>query len=249
MREDIAYEVAGQTFRGLLARPSTGARAGVLVLHGGTGLTEHERQVMHELAGVGYVALAPDLFGEAFSDRAHGMRVIGALLADPDPLRQRTAAALACLRAQGIERAFAVGHCFGGMAALELARSGAAIEAVVSFHGALTTRAPARTGALRARVLVCTGADDPYCPPDHRAAFEAEMTAAGVDWQHHIHAGARHGFTVQGIDPARHPGCAYHERAAHRAWAAMLGLFGELGAPPHSPPRACASPADSESAR
>src|SRR4051812_9566826 len=144
MLEEIAYEVAGRSFRGLWAGSSTGARVGVLVLHGGSGLTEHERQVVRRLAGRGYAALAPDLFGEVFADRAHGMRVIGQLVAEPELLRQRTAAALECLGTQGIEHAFAIGHCFGGMAALELARSGAAVEAVVSFHGSLTTRAPAR---------------------------------------------------------------------------------------------------------
>lgn len=228
MLEDIEYEVADRTFRGLLAASSGEARAGVLVFHGGSGPTEHERWVAQRLAATGYTALAPDLFGEVFADRAHGMRVIGPLVADPGPLRERTAAALACLRGRGVRHAFAIGHCFGGLAALELARSGAAIEAAVSFHGALTTRAPARASEVRARVLVCTGADDPFCPPEHRAAFEAEMTAAGVDWQHHVHAGARHGFTVRDIDPAKHPGCAYHERAASRAWAAMLGLFDEV---------------------
>lgn len=228
MFEDIEYEVAGRTFRGLLAAPDAGeTRAGVLVFHGGSGPTEHERHVARRLATLGYTVIAPDLFGEVFADRAHGMRVIGPLVAEPEPLRQRAMAALGCLRARGIRHAFAVGHCFGGLAALELARSGAAIDAAVSFHGALTTRAPARASEVRARVLVCTGAEDPFCPPDHRTAFEAEMTAAGVDWQHHIYSRARHGFTVRDIDPARHPGCAYHELAANRAWAAMLGLFAE----------------------
>lgn len=228
MFEDIEYEVAGQTFRGLLAVPDTDAtHAGVLVFHGGSGPTEHERSEVRRLAALGYTVLAPDLFGEVFVDRAHGMRVIGQLVAEPAQLRQRTTAALGCLRARGIRRAFAIGHCFGGLAALELARSGATIDAAVSVHGALTTRAPARAGELRARVLVCTGAEDPFCPLDHRIAFEAEMTAAGVDWQHHVYSGARHGFTVVGIDPAKHPGCAYHEPAANRAWAAMLGLFAE----------------------
>src|SRR5262249_21339233 len=156
------------------------------------------------------------------------MRGMGQLVAGPEQLRRRTTAALGWLRARGIRHGFAIGHCFGGLAALELARSGAAIDAAVSFHGGLTTRAPARASEVRARVLVCTGAEDPFCPPDHRAAFEAEMTAAGVDWQHHIYASARHGFTVRGIDPAQHPGCAYQELGARRAWAAMLGLLGEV---------------------
>lgn len=228
MFEPIEYVVADWTVRGLLADPGTDRnRVGVLVFHGGSGPTEHDRRVARRLAVLGHPVFVPDLFGEVFTDRAHGMRVIGALVAEPERLRRRTAAALDGLRARGVERVAAIGHCFGGLAALELARSGAAIEAAVSFHGGLTTRAPARPGELRARVLACTGAADPFCPAEHRAAFEAEMTAAGVDWQHHVHASALHGFTVPDLDPEKHPGCAYQERAANRSWAAMLGLLAE----------------------
>jgi len=230
MSPPIEYKAANWIVRGQLVAPSADAHhAGVLVFHGGAGPTEHEQRVARRLSALGYTVLVPDLFGEVFTDRAHGMRVIGELVAEPDRLRLRTAAALDCLRDQGVERAAAIGHCFGGLAALELARSGAAIEAAVSFHGALTTRSPARAGQVRARVLACTGAADPFCPPDHRAAFEAEMTAAGVDWQHHIHSGALHGFTVPDIDRANQPGCAYQERAARRSWAAMCELLAELG--------------------
>jgi dienelactone hydrolase len=83
-------------------------------------------------------------------------------------------------------------------------------------------------GAIRARVLACTGAADPFCARDQRAAFEDEMTATNADWQHHIYAGAQHGFTVVDIDPAKHPGCAYHPLAARRSWLATLGLFDEV---------------------
>jgi dienelactone hydrolase len=157
------------------------------------------------------------------------MRVIGELVAEPSRLRQRTVAAMSCLAMRsGIETMFAIGHCFGGLAALELARSGADVAAVVSFHGGLTTRTPARSGEVHARLLVCTGAEDPFCPAEHRAAFEREMTDAGVDWQHHIYAGAHHGFTIPGIDPSKQPGSAYHELAAKRSWHAMMGLFDEV---------------------
>ena len=204
---------------------------GVLVFHGGSGLTEHETERVRMLGALGYVAHAPDLFGETFTDRAHGMRVIGQLVAEPARLRERTAAALAELASRpdvDASRIAAIGHCFGGLAALELARSGADVRAAVSFHGRLVAVAPARRGEVRARVLACTGADDPFCPREHRIAFEDEMTAAGVDWQHHIYAGAQHGFSVPGIDPAKQPGCAYHELADRRSWAAMLALLGEV---------------------
>jgi dienelactone hydrolase len=142
------------------------------------------------------------------------MRVIGELVARPEVLRERTAAALARVPA---EPRAVVGHCFGGLAALELARSGAEVYAAVSFHGRLATLAPAERGRIHARVLACTGADDPHCPRDQRAAFEDEMTAAGVDWQHHVYGGARHGFTIAGPD--------HDEAADRRSWRAMLDLL------------------------
>jgi dienelactone hydrolase len=232
MTEDIELLVAGRTHRGILARPSKPRRhAGVLVFHGGGGLTEHERVQVEHFAARGFVALAPDLFGEVFADRAHGMRVIGDLMTRPAELRERVNAGLGWLAADrdaNPARIVAVGHCFGGLAALDLARSGANVLAVVSLHGRLATALPARPCEVRARVLACTGADDPFCPRDQRVAFEDEMTAAGVDWQHHVYAAALHGFSVPTINPATQPGCAYHERADQRSRAAMAALFDEV---------------------
>jgi dienelactone hydrolase len=201
----------------ILVSPA-GARAGILVCHGGAGLTAHERQVVHRLGELGYAALAPDLFG-APPSRA----LILELLAQPEVLRSRMIDALARVP---VEPRAVVGHCFGGLAALELARTGADLVAAVSFHGRLATLAPAAAAVrgqpappnrVRARVLACTGADDPHCPRDQRAAFEDEMTAAGVDWQLHVYGGARHGFTVAGAD--------YDEAADRRSWRAMIELL------------------------
>jgi dienelactone hydrolase len=229
MIEDLDYEVDGRRFSGSLALPTAPATGlGVLVCHGGSGLRDHDRAVAQQLASRGHAAFAPDLFGEAFADRAHGMRVIGELVGDPLRLRHRASAARDRI-GEHAATVVVIGHCFGGLAALELARSGADVAAAVSFHGGLTTTVPAVAGRVRARVLVCTGDRDPFCPAAHRAALEHEMTEAGVDWQHHIYAGARHGFTIPDIDPVAHPGCAYHELAAARSWRAMLGLFDEIG--------------------
>ena len=229
MRDDVTFAAAGRSFTGLLALPDwlpDGApRGGVLVFHGGGGLAAHERERAGRFAALGYAAFAPDLFGEVFADRAAGMRVIGALVADPDRLRERVIAARDHLAARIGAPVAAVGHCFGGLAALELARSGADVRAAVALHGALTTRAPARPGQVRARVLACTGGDDPFCPREQRAAFEDEMTAAGVDWQHHVYGGARHGFSVPGVAA---PGCAYVAAADRRSWAALCALLDEV---------------------
>jgi len=219
MIEEIEYLVAGRAFAGALATPSDPPRGGVIVFHGGRGLEAHDRTQCVRLAELGYVAFAPDLFGEPFRDRAHGLAVIGALVGAPEQLRERATAAWRVLADRGLPTA-AVGHCFGGLAALELARSGADVRAVASFHGGLATRAPARRGEVRARVLICTGADDPHAPRDARGAIEDELSAADVDWQLLVLAGAQHGFTLQGA--------AYHAASDRRSWRAFTGLLDEV---------------------
>lgn len=228
MTEQIEYRVGDRVFGGRWFPPEGHAKArGVLVLHGGGGIATHEERVAARFAALGYGALVPDLFGERFTDRAHGMAVVGALAASPVELRARVKAALARLasRMPGAPLV-ASGHCFGGLAALELARSSADVRAVASLHGALHTREPAARGAITARVLACTGADDAFCTREHRAAFEAEMTNAGVDWQHHIYGGAQHGFTVD--EGSARPGAGYHAPSDARSWRAMVQLFDEV---------------------
>jgi dienelactone hydrolase len=121
-------------------------------------------------------------------------------------------------------RVTAIGFCFGGLAALELARSGAQVRAVVSFHGGLTTSAPAEPGKVKAAVLVCTGAADPFVTREHRNEFEDEMTRANADWQLCTYANAMHGFTERSL---HRPGAQYHEATDRRSWQAMRAFFDE----------------------
>jgi dienelactone hydrolase len=219
-------------FAGFFFEPETPLRrAAVMVLHGGAGLSGHERERARMLSEAGYVAFTPDLFGEPFLSREHGVEVITRLIADTAGLRGRLDDALACLRAHaGVDaaRIAAIGFCFGGLAALELARSGADLRAVVSFHGGLTTRAPAEPSAVQAAILACAGAADPFVPREHRTSFEEEMTKAGADWQLHIYSGAMHGFTERPTEgrPPR-PGCGYDPTTDRRSWTAMLALLSE----------------------
>jgi dienelactone hydrolase len=230
----VEFRSAGRTFAGFFFEPESSevrGRPGVLVLHGGAGLGAHERNRARMLTELGYVAFAPDMFGEAFRSREHGVEVITGLVGDPLALRARLGDALACVRARGgvdPSRLAAIGFCFGGLAALELARSGAELRAVVSFHGGLTARASARPGEVKAAVLVCTGAADPFITREHRSAFEDEMTHAGADWQLQVYVDAMHGFTERSPEdkPAR-PGSQYHEAADRRSWAAMRALLVE----------------------
>jgi dienelactone hydrolase len=121
----------------------------------------------------------------------------------------------------------AIGFCFGGTMALELARAGTDLAAVVGFHSGLGTSAPAATGAIAAKILVCIGVDDPIIPPDQRAAFEAEMNAAGADWRMYLFSGAAHSFTNKAADAMGMPGIKYHALTDARSWRAMVDLFEE----------------------
>jgi dienelactone hydrolase len=114
------------------------------------------------------------------------------------------------------------------MTVLELARSGAQLAAVVSFHGGLATPLPAKAGDIKARILVCHGADDPYVSADDVTAFQKEMRDAKVDWQLSAYGSAVHAFTnpKSGDDPSK--GMAYNEAADHRSWKQMLALFSEV---------------------
>jgi dienelactone hydrolase len=224
----VDFASAGQRFSGSIFEPENAAarrHAGVVVLHGGAGPGPHERERAERLTELGYAAFVPDLFGEVFETRQRGVQVITGLVSDPALLRSRLVAALDCLRTQPSvdeSRIAAIGFCFGGLAALELARSGARLRAAVSFHGGLLTRAPAETNAVSASILVCAGVADPFVTREHRQAFEDEMVRANADWQLHVYANAMHGFTERGT---QRPGSAYQEAADERSWRAMQTLL------------------------
>jgi dienelactone hydrolase len=123
----------------------------------------------------------------------------------------------------------AIGFCFGGTMALELARSGADLAAVTGFHSGLATKKPEDARNIKGHVLVCLGADDPSIGADQRAAFEAEMKAGGVEYQLHLYGGVVHSFTNPEADAMRRPEFArYDGRADTRSWASMLALFDEV---------------------
>jgi len=146
-------------------------------------------------------------------------------------MRQRIGAGLDVLLREPLcdpKRVAAIGYCFGGTCVLELARSGADVAGVVSFHGGLATANPADAKNIRGKVLVLHGGDDPHVPPKEVAAFEDEMRAAGVDWQLVVYGGAVHAFTnpASGSDKSR--GAAYNAAADRRSWEAMKAFFGEI---------------------
>lgn len=227
---DLTYADGETTFTGYFVDGSQGRTVpGLLVLHGGAGLDQHARFQAERYADLGYAVFAADLYGEgAMASRETVLATIGRLREDRKLLSRRTAAALALLRSTAnlAGRIGIVGFCFGGMAALEFARSGAAIDAVVSIHGSLTTQAPAEPGTIKAAVLACHGAADPHVPMEHVIAFGNEMTAAGVNWEIDIYGGAVHGFTHRdAVGSAARPDVSFDERADRLSFERVARFF------------------------
>lgn len=180
------------------------------------------------LAELGYVAFAMDLYCAVEPSFEQAKAIVKALRADPEELRRRAAGALSTLRSLphvDAGRITAIGFCFGGTAALELARSGADLAAVVGFHAGLAKLSPAQPSTIRCPVLICMGAEDPIVTADQRTAFMAEMSAAGVDWQMVLYGETGHSFTNRWADAMGIPGFAYAPAADQRSWREMRGIF------------------------
>lgn len=204
--------------------------AGILVLHGGAGLDDHARAQAARWAALGYAVHAPSLFADGVAgDRRRVITELTRLRDDPALLARRASAGLATLREAAGPSAplAAVGYCFGGLAALTLAREGAPIAAAVSIHGTLSTVSPARPGALTARILACHGAADPHVPLSQVNAFASEMEAAAADWQLLMLGNAQHGFTHTHAAPGATPGVAYNEAADQRSFAAAATFLAD----------------------
>jgi dienelactone hydrolase len=227
--EPISYEASGRSYTGFLADGSGGAPApGVLVIHEGGGLTGHAKERAGMLAELGMVAFAMDLFGEPGAPIERLRAIVQELRGDVATLRARCAAALAVIEGHAHvdpARLAAIGFCFGGAAAIELARSGADLKAVAGFHAGVL---PGDDAAIRAKILLCHGEQDPVVPAARIQAFAAGLTAAGIDWQLHLYGGVGHSFTNREIDAWNLPGFRYDATADARSWAALRQLLGEV---------------------
>jgi dienelactone hydrolase len=240
---DLAYDDLGLPLTGVLCRDEAqdGPRPGVLLIHGGAGLDEHAREQARRYAGIGYTVLACDMFGPGVAgNRERVMACLLALRDDPELLVRRARAGLTALAGcpEAAGRMAAVGFCFGGMAALALARAGADLAGadragadlagVVSIHGSLAATRAVLPGTVTARILVCHGASDPHVPPGDVAAFAEEMNRADADWELIMYGRAMHGFThrhaVPGA-PGAMPGVAYDRLADERSFAAARAFL------------------------
>jgi dienelactone hydrolase len=234
--EILSYQEGQVQARSILTYDDSvlGRRPGVLVVPEWWGLNDYTRMRARMLASLGYVALAVDVYGDGrnTSDPKQADAWAEPLQkGDRAELRTRIKAALIKLKSQARvdpEKTAAIGYCFGGTTVLELARSGAEVDGVASFHGHLETKSPARPGEVKARILVLTGAEDSFVSADQVEAFEDEMRKAGTDWEVNVYSGAKHSFTNPAADSYHVPGMAYNRIADSRSWQAMRDFFHEI---------------------
>jgi dienelactone hydrolase len=236
-KETVEYTDGATVCEGYLVYDDAvkGNRPGVLVIHDwmGLGAESNARVRCEMLAQLGYVAFAADMYGKGIrpKNRDEASAEAGRFYKDRAIFQSRATTALDYLKSRpecDSTRVAAIGYCYGGTGVLELARSGANIAGVVSFHGGLASASPDDAKKIRCKVLVLHGADDPYVPSDQVTAFEKEMTEAKVDWQLIKYSGAVHSFSnpAAGNDPAA--GAAYNESADKRSWIAMREFFVEI---------------------
>ena len=236
VEQSVIYQQGGASLEGfhVYDNATTGKRPAILVIHQWTGLTEYEKRRSRMLAELGYNVFAADIYGQGIRPQPpEAGKEAGKYKADRKLFRERINAALELLKSDDytdVSKIAAIGYCFGGTGVLELARSGADVKGVVSFHGSLDA-APdmaAAEGKIPAKILVLHGAADPFAPAEQVAGLEKELTDAKADWQVVLYSGAVHSFTQKeaGNDPSK--GAAYQEAADRRSWEAMKSFFSEL---------------------
>ena len=218
---------------GYVALPAgAGPHPAVLIAHNWSGQTAADNGIADRLAALGYVGIAMDVYGKGVRGDPQGdnSALMGVWMADRAALQQRLLAAVTAATAHpavDATRIAVIGYCFGGLCALDVARSGSPhVKGVVSFHGVY---APSGLPAepIGAKVLVLHGWDDPMTPPDATVALAKELSAAGADWQIHAYGGTMHAFTIPAANnPAG--GIMYNADADRRSWQSMRDFLGEV---------------------
>ncbi|ADO73623.1 dienelactone hydrolase family protein [Stigmatella aurantiaca] len=236
VQKPVKYELDGTKFEGVLVYDDAvkGPRPGLLMVPNWLGINEATLKQAVHAAGKQYIVFVADMYGESLrpKDQQEAGKAAGAVKGDRPLMRARVNKGLEILRAEGKavkldeKKVGAIGFCFGGTSVLELARSGANVAGVVSFHGGLDAPTPASEKGITAKVLALHGADDPFVPPAEVKGFEDEMRKAKADWELVSYGGAVHSFSEP---EANAPGQAqYNAKVAKRAFQSMNNFFAEV---------------------
>jgi dienelactone hydrolase len=230
----VEYEDAGDVLDGLIAWDDAAEtpRPGVLISHAWAGRSEFEDRKAEQIAALGYVGFALDLYGKGKrgSNKEENSALMQPFLDDRGMLQQRLLVSLNTLRSQAeVEstKVAAIGYCFGGLCALDIARTGEKLAGVVSLHGLFGSPGNTAGNTIAAKVLALHGWDDPMAKPDTVLALAEEMSSMGADWQLHAFGNTMHAFTnPEANDPDF--GTVYSPDADRRSWQAMSNFFAEL---------------------
>ncbi|HMS54552.1 MAG TPA: dienelactone hydrolase family protein [Fimbriimonadaceae bacterium] len=232
---NVTYQHAGTTLEGYVAKDTSwkDPRPVVLIVHDWNGIDDYEMRRAREIASLGYIGFAIDIYGKGVRPKnaQESAAEAGKYRGAPDLFRARLKAGMEfAQKMNGADpsKIGAMGYCFGGGGVLELARSGAPVLGVVSFHGSLGTKDPTEAKNIKGKVLVLHGADDPFVPDAQVAAFMKEMRDASVDYQFVSYGGAVHSFTEPNAGSNKASGAAYDANADKRSWSAMREFFKEL---------------------
>lgn len=232
--KDVEYDHDGTKLKGVLMYDDagTGKRPGVLVFHEWWGLDDYAKGRAKQLAELGYVAFAADMYGagQVTEHPKEAGKMAQAVRMNQAAWLGRAQAALKVLQAQeqvDADKIGAIGYCFGGSTALVLAYGGAPLKAVNTFHAALPTPTAEQAKAIRAKVVIAHGADDAFISKEAIDKFKAALDDAGTKYRFDSYPGAVHSFTVKGADKKEIKGMAYNEAADTKSWQAMRDLFKE----------------------
>jgi len=229
--EIVNYQAKNIDLEGYVAFPDAENAPLVLIAHTWAGKDEFVHQRAEDLAALGYVGFAVDMYGngKVGADTAENESLMTPLVSDRDILKDRIVSALNFAKSlPGVDssRVAAIGYCFGGLVVLDLARSGEDLSGVVSFHGLLMPSDISEKG-IKAKVLVLHGERDPMVPLDMVDTFQKEMTEANADWQLHSYGGTYHAFTnPDANDPSL--GTQFNKSANDRSWQSMKNFFAEI---------------------
>lgn len=235
---EVSYSSGGTDMRGYLVFDdgSEGRRPGILVVHEWWGLNDYARKRAEMLAGLGYTALAVDMYGggKTTDHPDEAGKFSAAVKKNLVDARDRFRAAMQVLKDENTvdrNKIAAIGYCFGGGMVLEMARAGFDLDGVVSFHGSLATDNPAQPGEVKTRILVFNGEEDPFIKADDIMAFKKEMESAGVDYRFVNYPGVKHSFTNPEADKfGREFGLPleYNQNADEKSWHDMQDFFKEI---------------------